>query len=206
MDAVRSVRGGSRETQRERAVETRAALVAAARSIFTETGFHAARAIDIVKAASLTRGALYHHFADKEALFEQVFREVAQELNRRTALAVVPLRGDLWAQVREAFRTYLELVASTGEFQRILLIDGPAVLGWQRWRAIQSDYVATGTAEALTKLMKEGLVAHRPAQPLANLIQATLNDVALSIAHPSDGFDGAESLDAFFFFLDRIRG
>lgn len=205
MDAVRSVRGGSRESQRKRAVETRAALVAAARAVFADEGFHAARAIDIVKSASLTRGALYHHFADKEALFEEVFRAVASELNGRTAHAVVPLRGDLWAQVREAFRTYLELVASTGEFQRVLLIDGPAVLGWQRWREIQSDYVARGTADALTKLMDQGIVARRPAQPLANLIQAALNDVALSVAHPAPGDDARALLDAFFFFLERIR-
>lgn len=201
-------RGGSPELQRERATATRAALVAAARAIFARSGFHDARAVDIAKAASVTRGALYHHFADKEALFEEVCHAVADELNRLTAASVAGLPDDLWAKICGAFDKYLELVASQGEYQRILLIDGPAVLGWQRWRELQSEHVAKGTAEALRMLMDRNLIAPRPAEPLANLIQAALNDAALSLAHPAATGKAAEAetRDAFLFLLERIRG
>lgn len=200
-----SARGGSRAAQQARAAATRAALIVAGRSVFAQAGFHAARAVDIVKAAAVTRGALYHHFADKEALFEAVLRDVAAELNARTQAASNALAPDLWAQIVFAFRAYLDLVATQPDYRRILLLDGPVVLGWQRWRDVQSDYVAQGTADALLLLMDRGLMARRAAGPLAHLIQAALNDAALSIAHAPPGSDTGETVAAFLFLLDRLR-
>jgi AcrR family transcriptional regulator len=82
MNALRkSSRGGNLEAQRERAIETRAAIITVARALFAEIGFHAAGTVEIAARAHLTRGALYHHFADKEELFAAVFCQVAEELN-----------------------------------------------------------------------------------------------------------------------------
>jgi hypothetical protein len=112
----------------------------------------------------------------------------------------------LWRKVTQAFRHYLLIVAQTDEYRRILLIDGPAVLGWARWRELQSAFVARGTADALQMLMDEGLVEQQPTKALAGMIQAALHDAALSIAHsPQPPATAEETMSAFFFILQGIR-
>jgi AcrR family transcriptional regulator len=199
-------RGGAPAEQRERAAATRAMLIATARVLFAEAGYHLTGTNEIVARASVTRGALYHHFAGKEDLFAEVFRIVAGELVARSNASVAGLSGDLWSQVSAAFRHYLELVASESEYQRILLIDGPVVLGWNRWRDLQAEFVAHGAADALRMLMDQGLVASQPTGPLANLLQAALNDAALAIAnadHPEQV--SREVTDAFLSLLYGLR-
>lgn len=203
---TKSNRGGALTAQRERATATRACLLVAARELFAERGYHATGTTEIVSRAAVTRGALYHHFADKEQLFAEVFSAVAEELVSRSNSAVAPLSGELWSQIIAAFSQYLNLVSSNEEYQRILLIDGPVVLGWARWRALQAEFVATGTATALRLLMDQGIVARQPAEPMANLIQAALNDVALTIAHfPASSQAGEEATAAFLSLLQGLR-
>ena len=203
---AKSNRGGNLAVLRKRAVATRACLLAAARELFTETGYHATGTTEIVTRAAVTRGALYHHFADKEELFQEVFRTIDAELVNRSNSAAAALSGDTWSKIVAAFSQYLQLVASNVEYQRILLIDGPAVLGWARWRELQSEFVAKGTAEALQLLMDQGLVARQPAEPLAYLIQAALNDAAMTIAHSQNPAQASEdAMAAFLFLLQGIR-
>lgn len=180
--------------------------MAVARSLFAEAGYHATGTPELVERAEVTRGALYHHFADKEDLFAEVFRTVAAELVEQSNASVAGLSGDLWRQVTSAFSHYLHLVATNEEYQRILLIDGPAVLGWSGWRAMQSEFVGKGTTEALGMMMDQGLVARQPAEPLANLLQAALNDAALTIAnaHASDPAS-KEVTGAFLNLLSGLR-
>lgn len=201
---VKSNRGGAIAAQKERATATRAGLLAAARQLFAESGYHATATTEIVTRAAMTRGALYHHFAGKEDLFAEVFRTVAQELVERSNSSVAPMAGDLWAKVSAAFRQYLHLVATHEEYQRILLIDGPAVLGWTRWRELQSEFVASGATAALELLMDRSLLARQPAEPLAYLIQAALNDAALTIAHASPQAQ-TQAMAAFDFMLQGMR-
>lgn len=203
---VKSNRGGNLAVLRERAVATRAGIVTTARQLFAETGYHATGTSEIVARAGLTRGALYHHFTDKEDLFKEVFRTIVAELVGRSNSAADVLPGDTWSKVTVAFSQYLQLVSSTEEYQRILLIDGPAVLGWANWRDLQSEFVAKGTAEALQLLMDQGIIAHQPAEPLAYLIQAALNDAAMTIAHsPNPAHASKEAMTAFLFLLQGIR-
>ena len=206
LSSVKSNRGGNPAALRERAVATRASLLAAARELFTETGYHSTGTNEIVARAALTRGALYHHFADKEDLFTEVYRIVFAELVSRSNSAAGALAGDTWSKVVAAFSHYLQLVASNEEYQRILLIDGPAVLGWARWRQLQSEFVARGTAEALQMLIDQGIVARQPTEPLAYLIQAALNDAAMTIAHSQGQTQiGEEAKSAFLFLLQGIQ-
>ncbi len=203
---VKSNRGGSPAALRQRAVATRASLLGAARELFAEAGYHATGTTEIVAKAAVTRGALYHHFADKEDLFEEVFRVTIAELVNRSNSAAAALSGDTWSKIVTAFSQYLELVASNEEYQRVLLIDGPAVLGWGRWRELQSEFVARGTAEALQLLMDQSLVPRQPAEPLAYLIQAALNDAAMAIAHaPEPARASKQAMTAFLFLLRGIR-
>jgi AcrR family transcriptional regulator len=205
-DKAKSNRGGNLSVLRERAVTTRAAIVTAARQLFAEAGYHATGTTEIVVRAGLTRGALYHHFADKEDLFKEVFRAIVSELVSRSNSAAGAEPGDIWSKIVAAYNQYLQLVSSNEEYQRILLIDGPAVLGWARWRDLQSEFVAKGTADALQLLMDHGIVARQSAEPLANLIQAALNDAAMTIAHSPDPAQASkEAMAAFLFLLQGIR-
>jgi AcrR family transcriptional regulator len=161
-------------------------LIAVARRRFAEAGYHAAGTPELVRLAGVTRGALYHHFRDKQQLFEAVFRQVADELSGAAGAAVAPLVDDPWRQLLEGLRAYLRLVAASREAQRILLLDGPAVFGWARWREIQSDYTFGQLVRTLQRLVDRGLIAARPPAPLAHLMLAALNDAAMSIAHAGD--------------------
>ena len=205
-ETIQPNRGGTAEAQRLRAETTRARLISAARTAFAEAGYNATGTNDIVTAAAVTRGALYHHFADKQALFEAVYCEAAEELNTRARSAALAQYADSWAQITGAFKNYLELLASDPAYQRILLIDAPAALGWSRWRELQSQYIAQDTARALRLLMREGIMVQRPADPLANLIQAALNDAALSLAYAPDPRKASiEICSAFIFLLSGLR-
>ena len=155
----------------------------AARRLFAAQGYHATGTHDLVALTSVGRGALYHHFTDKQGLFEAVLRQIAAELYDTAAGSVAALSGDPWRQLNEAVAAYLEAVAASREVQRILLIDGPAVLGWERWKGLRAEYLLNGYVITLGMLMDRGIVAEQPKEPLAQLIQAVVDEAALAIAH-----------------------
>lgn len=178
--------GRSTGVRKQQAAATRANLIAVARKLFVAKGFHATGITDLVAAAGLTRGALYHHFSDKTQLFEAVFREVDDELQAAAGGAVRDLSDDPWRQLQEGLQAFLALVAASQEVQRVVLLDGPVVFGWERWRQIQSEFTFGQLTAALERLVDSGLMAAQPTGPLAELILAALNDAALSIAHAAD--------------------
>ena len=192
------------ETKAVRAAATRASLLAIARERFAALGYHATSTTDLVALASLTRGALYHHFADKEALFETVLREVAADVNRRAQATVAGLSGDTWRQLVQSLEAYLQLVAADAGVQRILLIDGPAVLGWSRWRDVQAELIHADVVTTLQMLMDEGVVDRRPPEPLAHLVLALLDEAALVIAHGTDPQVAGDALRALVRGLRRV--
>lgn len=173
-----------RRTQQERTAATRAALIAAARLLFSEHGYAATVTEDVVRAANVTRGALYHHFKDKRDLFEAVFVEVELELDasvRDQAQAA----GDAWRGFLAGCRAYFEIVVRP-DVSRIVLHDGPSVLGWERWREIDQQYSIKSVQTALDGLMALGLIKRRPSGPLATLLVGALNEAGLYIAHAQD--------------------
>lgn len=178
-------RNGSRSRQK-RSVVTKEALLTAARRLFAEKGYYETGTNDLVAGTSVSRGALYHHFSSKEDIFESVLRDIAAELYARAADSVSNLSGDTWAQLTTATRAYLSLVANSQEVQRILLIDGPSVLGWEKWRDIQSENILKGMVITLEMLIERDIIKNQPTEPLARLILAVQNDAALEIAHASD--------------------
>lgn len=180
MTALRSDRNA------ERAAQTRSTLLSTARARFAEVGYSSTSTTDLATLTSMTRGALYHHFTDKPGLFVAVFGEVASGLNKRAQALVADLTGDTWRQLTDALQAYLHLVAEDPGLQRIMLIDGPAVLGWSLWREMQAEYVLADIVAVLRMLMDEGLVERHPPEPLAGLVLAALNEAALSIAHGAD--------------------
>ncbi|MFC4595641.1 TetR/AcrR family transcriptional regulator [Sphingobium tyrosinilyticum] len=184
--------GMVRRTQKQRSEGTRAALIDAARCYFGQHGFHATRTSEFVAEAEVTRGALYHHFTDKEGLFDAVVCHVAEDISRRARQEVLARSSvqetvvRAWDRLLLAFDVYLRAVAEDREVQRILLIDAPAVLGWSRWREIQSEVFMPGTMSTLHRLMELGAIHKTAPEPLAQLILAATNDAALAIAHADD--------------------
>ena len=170
----------------ERAESTRNALVVAARRLFVERGYHGTSTEEIVALAGVgTRGALYHHFADKRALFVAVFEAVEEDL----VAAAGAESGRRPVATRDAPRAGLIgfLDASlTPEVQRILLIDGPAVLGWQEWRAIEARYGLGGIQAMLDLAMADGSLPPQPSAALAHILLAAADEAALYIVNADD--------------------
>src|SRR5271169_4772174 len=128
-------------TQADRSAVTRDALVAAARGLFAAQGFAGVSTDAIVAAAGVTRGALYHQFADKTALFDAVLEAVEADIARRLADdAAAAGITDAVDAMRHVLRTWLEICVEP-EIHRIALIDAPSVVGWAHWREVCQRYV-----------------------------------------------------------------
>jgi AcrR family transcriptional regulator len=170
----------------ERAEKTRAALIAAARGLFGERGFAGVGTEEIVRAAGVTRGALYHHFADKRDLLEAVYRQVEEELTQRVADVVVAGGAVSPTEaMRSGVAVFLDACAEP-EVQRIVLLDAPAVLGWDRWREIASSY-GLGLIEAsLSAAIEAGEISPQPVKPLAHLLMGALDEAAMLVARSAD--------------------
>jgi AcrR family transcriptional regulator len=173
-----------RRSQQERTHATRTALLSTARRLFAERGYAQVPADEIVAAAGVTRGALYHHFADKRALFEAVFEELEAEIADEIAAAVG--QADGWASVAAGLGRFLD-ICERQEVKQIGLTDAPAVLGWAEWRAIESKYGLGLTVDLLRSLDESGeLVSTAPVPVLAQLTLSAVIEAALLIANADD--------------------
>ena len=173
-----------RDSERARRAElTRQALIDAARELFAERGFHAVGVRDVTARAGVSRGALSHHFADKEALFLAVFEAVEQELIAEAGAAQPATPADPWTQFRTGIQRYLDAAATRSDVQRITLVEGPAVLGWARWRRLEEGFSLGALTAVLQSAMDLGRVRPRPVEPLAHLILGSVMEAALLIAN-----------------------
>jgi AcrR family transcriptional regulator len=177
---------GARRSQAERSEATRAALLDAARPLFAERGFAGVGTEEIVRAAGVTRGALYHHFDDKRDLFEAVYAQVEAELAQRIAAgALRPGIAEPLAAMRAGAEMFLDS-CTVPEVQQIALLDGPSVLGWDRWREIGAEH-GLGLIEAtLRAAIEGGAVAEQPVRPLAHVLMGALDEAAMLVARADD--------------------
>jgi AcrR family transcriptional regulator len=178
--------GKGARTQGERAEATRGALMAAARRLFTERGYDGVGTEEIVRAAGVTRGALYHHFGGKAELLEAVYERLEAESTERVARVVLgsELESPLEA-MKAGVEAFLDECAEP-ELQRIALHDAPAVLGWDRWREIAAAN-GLGLIEAsLTAAIEAGEIRPLPVKPMAHLLLGALDEAAMLVAR-SDG-------------------
>ena len=163
--------------------ETRAALIAAARKLFAERGYHNVGIREFAAEAGVTRGALYHHFGDKESLFLAVYDAVQRDMmNEAARRHREPTRPDHWTQLRRDLQIALDDMRRP-DVQQIRLIDAPSVLGWVRWRELDAKYGLGAITKAVGKAIDAGLIPPQPVQPLALMISASFNEAALFIAH-----------------------
>jgi AcrR family transcriptional regulator len=164
--------------------DARAKLVAAARRLFAERGFHGTTADQLIDAAGLTRGALYRDFADKRDLFRAVFEAVEQTLAVTVAASLRPDDGPN-EQRRASLRAFLRACLDP-EVRRIVLLEGPVVLGWEEWRAIDAQYGFGFVTGLLESEMQAGLRPRQPIRPLAHLIMGAMNEAGLAVASARD--------------------
>lgn len=176
----------SRRSNRERSDATRTALIEAGRRLFVEKSYAETSTPDLVAEAGLTRGALYHHFAHKQALFRAVVEAesaaVAKEIECAAPVGLMPVEA-----LRKGGEAFLASMRAPGR-TRLLLLDGPAVLGRKEMDEIDRAHAGRTLREGLQAAMEAGAIRQLPVDPLAALLGAAYDRAALGIeAGGSDG-------------------
>ncbi|HEY0516289.1 MAG TPA: TetR family transcriptional regulator [Solirubrobacteraceae bacterium] len=186
-------RAGTREggragsLQAERSQATRAALLKTARELFAQRGYAAVGTEEIVRAAGVTRGALYHHFEGKLELFEAVYEQVEEQLMTRIAEAVAQIEVQAPLRALEVgAQAFLDASESDRAVQQIALVDAPSVLGWERWREIGMRFALGMVQATLDAAIAAGEVAPQPVGPLAHLLLGAIDEGAMLIARADD--------------------
>jgi AcrR family transcriptional regulator len=191
----------ARRSQAERTAATRALLLEAARKLFSTRGFSEVSTQSIVEAAGVTRGALYHQFADKVELFAAVYEVVEAEIVGQIGEGIAEAApADQLEAMKVGARLFLDL-CSAPDVQRITLIDAPAVLGWQRWRAVGMKY-GLGVIEAmLGEAIADGAIPAQPLRPTAHVLLGALDEAALYVSRAEDPATAKQDMYAV---CDRI--
>ena len=168
----------ARRSNRERTETTRAELIRAARRLFTEGSYAATSTPEIADTAGVTRGALYHHFADKQALFRAVVEEEARELAAEIEQAS-PDSLSARAALIAGTDAYLNAMRVPGR-TRLLLLDGPAVLGPAEMEAIDAQHAGRTLREGLAAAAAEGSMVQAPLEALAGVLVAAFDRAAIA--------------------------
>ncbi len=174
----------TRRTQAERSEATQAELISTARRLFAERGYSGVGTEEIVSAAGVTRGALYHHFDGKTGLFRAVFEQIEGELAERFAHEALS-EADPWDAMVAGLELFLE-VCREPEVRQIALLDAPSVLGWTTWREIESRYSLGLIKLGLQNLIDAGITRPQPIDPLAHAILGMLTEAGLYVAGADD--------------------
>lgn len=180
---------------------TTSRLLGEARRRFSEVGYAAAATEQIVADAGVTRGALYHHFGSKEGLFAAVFARLQAEIGERVAAAAATAT-DPWDRLIAGCHAFLA-ASLDPEVQRIVLLDAPAVLGWDAWRTHDAAHAGRLLESAIATLSSTGEIAPASPAALVSLLSGAMNEAALAIARAPDP-DRALALTAATATLDQL--
>ena len=171
-------------TKAEQSEATRRALVGAAERLFTERGYADTPTEAVVQAAGVTRGALYHHFRDKAALFQAVYEALEKRVVDQVHARIEGVSDPLKVLQRGA-EGFLDACLDPA-VRRVVLLEGPSVLGWERWREIDQAYGLGLTTAALEAAVAAGAIQRAPIEPLAHVLFGGLVDAAMLIASAAD--------------------
>jgi AcrR family transcriptional regulator len=190
-------------TQAERSGATLRAILDAARERFADQGWAATSVDELVRAAGVTKGALYHHFRDKTDVLRAVYEEQEQR-SIEGLLAVAAGEDDPLAVLRTGCRAFLTACLDP-TFRRIALIEAPAALGWDEWREIDARYGFGLLRAGVEAAVVAGRLKPLPVEHIAHLLLASLSEAALLIGRADDP-DGAfdEIAAAFDALLDGL--
>jgi AcrR family transcriptional regulator len=171
----------TKAAQREQMLQT---LLQTARKLFAQQGYAQASTEALVREAGVTRGALYHYFPSKEALFRAVLEDVQRSLAERIVSAA-GTSEDSWEQLRLGCEAFLA-ASLERDVQQIMLVDGPSVVGWQEWRRLDAAHSMRLLDEVLAQLIEEGRIQPQPRAALVHLLSGAMNEAALWIAQSED--------------------
>jgi AcrR family transcriptional regulator len=173
------------DRRQDRGQATRDQLVTEATRLFAERGFDATSVEAVLDAAGVSRGSLYHHFKSKDALFEAVLDAAEVRIGEATLLAAAGAGDDPAAILRAGALEWIRL-AGDPVVQRIVLIDAPAVLGWERWREIEEQNALGNLRLAMQAVADEGRIDAALVDPFAHMLLAAVNELALMVARADD--------------------
>jgi AcrR family transcriptional regulator len=184
--------------QEARSATTRAKLVRAARWLFARHGYAAVATEQIARRAGVTRGALYHQFKGKEELFLAVYEQVEEQLTQEVLASIGDVAGPLEA-MRAGVRVFLQACQQPA-VQRIVLVDGPAVLGWERWREVAERHGLGLLVAVIGEAVEAGEIAPVRVDVLAHVLMGAIDAAALLLVRDPDA--SAPVIDAF----ERLLG
>jgi AcrR family transcriptional regulator len=191
----------ARRTQAQRTAATRAVLISAARKLFAVNGFNEVSTQAIGAAAGVTRGALYHQFADKTELFAAVYEEVEAEIVTEVVTRIGAEEPDgALAAMRLGARLFLDLCTAP-EVAQIVLIDAPAVLGWERWRAVGVKYGLGAIEAMLARGVADGSIPEQPVRASAHVLLGALDEAALYVSRAENS---AQARTEMYAVCDRM--
>ncbi len=180
------------------AAETRGAIVAAAKNLFTERGFAPTTVAEIAAAAGVTKGALFHYFRTKDELFVEVWRQLQVEMDAEAREQAIASRSksDPYAAFLAGCRVYLDWTARP-DYQLSVLIDGPAVLGMERWHKLDFELGQDNMSRGTMFLAQRGHFPIELAHPAAILLQAALNGVGFALSADQPDITRDQAFETF---------
>jgi AcrR family transcriptional regulator len=189
-----------------RSAATRAALIAAARPLFGERGYADVGTEELAHAAGVTRGALYHQFADKRELFRAVVEDVETDLVGRIGARIAASDAtDPLAALADGAEVLIDAILEP-DIRRIAALDAPSVLGWEAWREIGERHGLGLIVAAITGAIEQGSLPDQPVRPLAHLLLGALDEGAMYVALADDVAAAREqTLTALRTLLEAMR-
>lgn len=183
-------------TQSERSATTQLALQAAARRLWGERGYADVGTPEIAEAAGVTRGAMYHQYADKAALFLAVLEAVEAEVIQRLTVTVTAAAPKSPADALHISADAWLEIAGEPEIRQLVLLDAPSILGWAGFREISVRYGLGMTEQLLTAAIEAGQLKPQPVRPLATVMIGALDEAAMSIANAEDPIEEKAQISA----------
>jgi AcrR family transcriptional regulator len=178
-------------TKAEKAASTKATIIAAARRLFASRGYNGTSTEAVLEESKVSRGALYHHFETKEALFAAVLEAVEVDITAATGRAGAN-RDDPVEALGAAFDSFLDM-ASESEVRQIVLTDAHSVVGWRQWREIEDRHGLGRLKQALKFVAAAGRMQEEMVDVFAHILLASLLEVAFMVAASPDPQAGART-------------
>jgi len=175
----------------EYAEQTRAEILKSARTIFAKTGFTASSLQQIAKKAGVTRGALYHHFKNKEDIFLAVFRSLQAEMIEKLWEEGTAKAENSWTGVSVVLSAFLEN-SQDEEYRQIVLLEGPGALGWAQWRKVEEEYALGFIRHLIDGLKAEGKIINANRDALATMVLGVTIESSLALAMNEDADSHAD--------------
>jgi AcrR family transcriptional regulator len=183
-------------TQAERSAATQQALITAARRLWGERGYAEVSTPEIAEAAGVTRGAMYHQYADKAALFRAVIEAMDEEIIERLEALVAAAQPQTPADTMHAMADAWLGIAVEPEVRQLMLLDAPSVIGWREYREMSQNNSVEATEQLLKAAIEAGQLRPQPLRPLALVLLGALEEAAIYLAGAADPAQAREDVRA----------